>query len=505
MAAEPLDLHPSVLATLGDPTRPFRPVRLPTYDRSAPDGGIVHLGIGAFHRAHLAVYVDDLAASGSTWSITGSGVMAHDGHVGDVLRRQGGLYTVVEREGEAMSARVIGSITGVVAAHEDSSALLAALSAPSTRIVSLTITESGYPVIAGVFTGDDALAVDARSSTPRTTFGIIAAALDARRSAGCPPFTVLSCDNLPGNGNVARVAVLGAAECRSPALASWVTTHGGFPNAMVDRITPVTTDADRRLVAKEFGITDGWPIVCEPFRQWALEDHFVDGRPPFERAGVLMTSDVIPYEHMKLRLLNASHSALAYHAALAGITYVHDAVGDPRIEQFMRLLMRKEAVPNLVAPAGIDLVEYQDTLVRRFSNSAIADTIARLCLDGTAKFPTFIVPSLEAQLATGGPIRMLTLAVAGWCRYLRGLADDGSTLTLAKDPFLAQATDAARRSVIDPAAFLRYERALGPNLATSPRLVAMFSEALRDLERLGSLATLGKWAAAPELATTGTA
>ena len=240
------------------------------------------------------------------------------------------------------------------------------------------------------------------------------------------------------------------------------------------------------------------------FANGRLEDHFVDGRPAFERAGVLMTSDVIPYEHMKLRLLNASHSALAYHAALAGIVYVHDAVGDQRIERFMRLLMREEAVPNLEAPAGIDLVEYQDMLVRRFSNSAIADTIARLCLDGTAKFPTFIVPSMEAQLASGGPIRMLTLAIAGWCRYLRGVADDGSPITLAKDPYLDQATDAARRSVTDPAAFLRYERALGPNLATSPRLVALFSDALHDLDRLGSLATLAKWAAMEPATTSGT-
>ncbi len=477
---------------------PIAAVRVPGYAREQLTGGITHLGVGGFHRAHLAVYIDDLAAKGSTWSITGSGVMPHDGRICAVLREQDGLYVLVEREGTRSDARIIGSLTNLLPAYESTAALISNLVDPATRIVSLTITEGGYPVEHGGFVGDDALALDARAAAPRSTFGVIAAALDARRLAGSAPFTVLSCDNLPGNGHVARVAVLGAAAMRSEPLAQWLNTHGAFPNSMVDRITPQTTDADRAWVAGEFGIADQWPVVCEQFRQWALEHSFADGRPAFEQVGVLMTNDVIPYEHMKLRLLNASHSALAYHAALAGITYVHDAVLDSRIATFIRALMNKESAPNLVAPAGIDLDDYQESLLRRFSNPAIADTIARLCLDGTGKFPTFIVPSMEAQLQKNGSVRMLALALAGWCRYLRGVADDGSTLTLSFDPYLDEAVDLARRSVTDPRIFLGYERAFGPNLVKSPRLLDTFSSALSDLDQYGSLVTLQRWAGLSE-------
>jgi mannitol 2-dehydrogenase len=475
-------------------------LRLPSYDRSSLIGGITHIGVGGFHRAHLALYVDDLAqAGGSTWSITGSGVTAHDTRIASVLSAQDGLYLLAEREGESVKGRIIGSLTNFLPAEHDPSPLLANLADPNTRILSLTITEGAYPVAHGSFVESESLAADVRSASPRGTFGLVIEALDRRRKAGLAPFTVLCCDNLPGNGNVARTAVLGAASLRSEELANWIDRNGAFPNAMVDRITPQTTDADRAWVAQTFGFVDGWPVVCEPFRQWALEDHFVEhagkqSRPAFELAGALMTGDVLPYEHMKLRLLNGSHSALAYHAALAGIQYVHDATLNPAIQRFIRSLMKDEAVKTLsVAPAGIDLDEYQESLVRRFSNPAIADTIARLCLDGTGKFPTFIVSSLESQLASGGEIRMLTLAIAGWCRYLQGVADDGSALVLSGDPFLAEATSFANRSATDPTAFLHYERALGPNLSASSRLADVFTEALNDLRAYGSLGTLDRW------------
>jgi mannitol 2-dehydrogenase len=473
---------------------PSLSARIPSYDRAAMAGGVVHLGVGGFHRAHLALYLDDLLEKGvDRWSITGSGVMPHDERIAQVLNDQDGLYLLVEREGPHVNGRVIGSIGSMVSAHNDSVALLKLLSDASTKIVSLTITESGYPVDHGEFVSSDPLVADIRAEVPRTTFGIVMAALDARRKAGLAPFTVMSCDNLPGNGHVARIAVEGAAELRGGGLRSWISTNGAFPNGMVDRITPATTDADRDWVREHFGFVDGWPVVCEPFRQWALEDMFVEGRPRFEEVGVLMTNDVIPYEHMKLRLLNGSHSGLAYHAALAGFTYVHDAVLDRRIEAFIRTLMKDEAAPNLVSPAGIDLAEYQNELVRRFSNPAIADTIARLCMDGTSKFPTFIVPSLEDQLKKNGPIRMLALVLAGWCRYLRGIADDGSPITLSHDPFLAEAVDAAKRSEHDPREFLGYEKGLGPNLAHSTRLLETFIEALDDLAKHGSLQTLQMW------------
>ena len=496
-AAPPARLGADALAVAGDR------LSVPKYDRAALRGGIVHIGVGGFHRAHLAAYLHDLLQAGATdWSIIGSGVLATDAAMADVLRAQDGLYVLIEREGIEAVGSIVGSITDYVHAGDDSSALVAHLVDPATKIVSMTITESGYPVEHGQFVETDALRGDApataatataRDDPPRTTFGIVVTALDARRRAGLGPFTVLSCDNLPGNGDVARVATLGAASLWSSELSSWLEANGAFPNAMVDRITPATTDADRALVRDRYGLIDEWPVSCEPFRQWALEDEFCAGRPPFERAGVLVTHDVGPYEQMKLRLLNGSHSGLAYHAALAGIVLVHDAMAEPVIERFVRRLMAVEVAPNLDQPPGIDLGAYQGELVHRFANAAIGDQVARLCMDGSAKFPTFIVPSLEAQLAVGGPVRMLALVLAGWCRYLRGRADDGSALTLAHDPFLPEAVQAANESVADPTRFLSYHRALGTTLHQSDRLVTEFTEALASLERIGSLATLDLW------------
>ncbi len=465
-----------------------------SYDRSKLTGGITHFGVGGFHRAHLALYIDDLAEAGqSTWSITGTGVMAHDTHMAEVLATQDNLYLVAERYGNRIDGRIVGSITECLPAQFDTSALLRNLVDVDTQIVSMTITESGYPVEHGKFVPDQSFIDDLHSAAPKTTFGLIVSALEHRHAAGLAPFTVMSCDNLPGNGDVVRTAVLGAAGLRSPALQSWLEANGAFPNSMVDRITPATTAADQEWATKTFGLVDRWPVICEPFRQWALEDCFVGGRPPFELAGAIMTSDVIPYEHMKLRLLNGSHTGLSYLAALAGITFVHDAVLDSRIAGFLRKLMKEESAPNLVAPHGIQLDEYQESLIERFSNPATADTVTRLCMDGTAKFPTFIVPSVEAQLANGGPIHMLALILAGWCRYLQGSADDGSSLALSHDPFISDAIEAARKSVADPKAFLQYERALGPNLQHSERLLATFSEALDSLESCGSLKTLELW------------
>src|SRR5258706_3502818 len=469
-------------------------IAVPTYDRHGLAGGIVHIGVGGFHRAHLAAYLHDLLAKGATdWSIVGSGVMPADARMSEVLAAQDGLYVLVEREGTEARGEVVVSITDYVYAGRATASLLARLAAPTTHIVSMTITEGGYPVEHGQFVETDALRADATTDEPRTPFGIVGRALESRRRAGVPPFTVLSCDNLPGNGHVARVATIGAAALRSSDLALWLDRYGAFPNAMVDRITPATTDADRDFVQAAYGVIDDWPVICEPFRQWALEDEFSDGRPAFEAVGVLMTTDVAPYEQMKLRLLNGSHSGLAYHAALAGLTYVDEAMAQPAINRFVRRLMREEVAPTVPALTGIDLAAYQDELVSRFSNAAIGDRISRLCLDGSSKFPTFTVPTLEEQLERNGPVRMLALVLAGWCRYLQGRADDGSPLDLAADPFLEEAMAAARDSKSDPRNFLGYHRALGHRLAHSERLGTTFTEALRSLERIGSLATLDEW------------
>jgi mannitol 2-dehydrogenase len=479
----------------------------PRISDPALNNSIVHFGVGAFHRSHLAVYLDDLQLQGgggagnqtATWSIIGTGVMPHDRRVAELLGAQGGHYVLVEKSGDTAIGRIISSIRGFSLAVPNSAGTLDLLSSEATAIVSLTITEGGYPVSHGAFDaahGAGGLVADLSSVNPQTTFGIIVQALNRRRLAGLAPFTVLSCDNLPGNGNVVRTAVLGAAAALSDELVNWIERNGAFPNGMVDRITPATTDADRAYVASNLGIVDAWPVVCEPFRQWALEDTFVGARPRFEDVGVLMTTDVIPYEHMKLRLLNGSHSALAYYGALAGIAYVHDAVADPRIERFIRQLMADEAAPTLESPAGIDLRAYQNELVHRFSNPAIGDTIARLCLDGSAKFPTFILQTLEHQLAAGGPIEMLTLAIAGWCQYLRGSADDGTPLTLSADPYLDEAVAAAKSSGGNNASFLDFARVFGPHLGSSERLRTCFDDAMTSLAAKGSLATLDAWCGA---------
>jgi mannitol 2-dehydrogenase len=470
--------------------------RLPTpvYDRRALPGGIVHIGVGGFHRAHLAVYVDELLTrSRSEWSIVGAGLLPGDRLMADVLTAQDGLYVLIERDGRQAHGSVVGSIGEFVFAGAGTAALRQRLADQSTRIVSMTITESGYPVLGGQFVESVAIGDDATADTPVTTFGLLAASLDDRRRAGMAPFTVLSCDNLPGNGDVARTALLGAATMRSPDLAAWIERNGGFPNSMVDRITPATTDADRAFVLDTYGFVDRWPVSCEPFMQWALEDHFVLGRPSFEDVGVFMTQDVIPYEHMKLRLLNGSHSGLAYLSALAGIVLVGEALAVPSIERFVRQLMAREVAPNLPAPPGIDLADYQNSLVHRFANPAIGDQIARLCVDGSSKFPTFTVPSIEDQLARGGSVRLLALVLAGWCQYLRGRADDGTPLTLAHDPHLAEAIAAAEASREDPAQFLSYQRTFGPNLRHSTVFCAAFTEALASLQRVGALATIEAW------------
>jgi mannitol 2-dehydrogenase len=469
-------------------------LRVPDYDADLLRGGIVHIGVGGFHRSHLATYLHDLLQSGLTdCSIVGAGLLSSDRRMSETLQAQDGLYTLLERDGDDVRASVIGSISRYVYAAEDSSALVDAMADPEIRIVSLTITESGYPIEDGRFVDTAALHEDARSDHPASVFGVIALALEARQRAGRAPFTVMSCDNLPGNGDATREATIGASALRSPRLAAWVEAAGAFPNSMVDRITPGTTDDDRAFVRERYGIDDDWPVPCEPFRQWALEDEFCDGRPPFEAAGVMMTTDVGPYEQVKLRLLNGSHSGLAYHAALAGIERVDGAMAQPAIERFVRELMQAEVAPNLRSPDGIDLAEYQEQLVHRFANPAIGDQVARVCMDGSSKFPSFVVPSIEAQLDRGGSIRMLALVVAGWCRYLQGRADDGTPLQLARDPFLVEAVAAAEAARTEPRRFLHYGRALGPRVAASDRLAETFAEALACLAEHGSLSTLARW------------
>ena len=326
---------------------------------------------------------------------------------------------------------------------------------------------------------------------PALAFDILTQALARRREFGIAPFTVLSCDNVQHNGDVARRALVTFAERRDPALADWVAHNVTFPNSMVDRITPQTTDADRAMVRDEFGIDDAWPVVCEPFRQWVIEDKFCNGRPPLEAVGVQMTADIGPYERMKLRLLNAGHSALGYLGWLAGFRTIDQVASDPQFQTFLRRLWDEEVTPLLSPVPGISLNDYKATLLTRFANPRIGDQVARICLDGSAKMPTFLLPSVHEQLARGRVPRLLTLAVAGWFRYLSGTDEQGQTIRI-EDPMAAALQERALSGGPDPRPLLSLRPLFG-DLADSQPFVAELQSALQQLYSKGVRATLTEY------------
>ena len=472
-----------------------RAVAVPAYHRGSCAQHTVHIGVGGFHRAHAAVYLDDLLQSdvGPRWGICGVGLLPGDRAMRAVMESQDCLYTVVEADGAGRRARVVGSILDYLYAPDNPEAVLERMADAACRVVSLTITEGGYRVNrwSGEFEDGHAdIQHDLEHpGRPVGCFGYLAEALDRRWKRGLAPFTVLSCDNLQHNGDVARKAVLGFAGRRDPALGAWLAEHGAFPNSMVDRITPATTDEHRRMVAREFGILDAWPVVTEPFRQWIIEDRFSDGRPDWERAGVLMTGDVVPYEKVKMRLLNGSHQALCYLGMLLGYEYVHEAIQDEQIRGLIRRMMDDEVTPLLPPSPGIQLEEYKATLLRRFGNAAIRDGLSRIGTDASVRMREFLLPSIVEQLERGGPIRMLSLAVAGWFRYL-GAAD----VEIA-DPLAARLKECARSGGADPGALLGIREVFGDALPEAPRFRAVLGEALRGLYRDGARAMLAAWLA----------
>src|ERR1700687_5576284 len=384
------------------------PIAKPSYDRDRVGIGIVHFGVGGFHRAHQAMYIDRLLEKGlaSQWGICGVGVMPADRKMADVLDAQDGLYTLIlENPDGSRDARVIGSIADYRYAPDDPEAVVELLAAPSTRIISLTITEGGYNI--------DAVGPEHAVSV----FGLVVEALARRRDRGIASPTIVSCDNIEGNGDVARQAFTAFAERTHPGLAEWMGANTKFPNSMVDRITPVTTPEVTASVKEEFGVEDQWPVVAEPFTSWVLADDFSDGRPPLEDVDVLLVDDVTPYELMKLRLLNASHQSLCYFAYLSGYRLVHEAASDPLFAEFLLEYMDSEATPTLKPVPGIDLPEYKQTLIERFANPGVKDTIARLCFGSSDLIPKWLVPVIRAHLASGEPVRLASATVARWARY----------------------------------------------------------------------------------------
>ena len=469
-------------------------VAVPTYDRGQLQRSIVHLGVGGFHRAHQAMYLDALAEQRITtdWGERGVGLLPGDKRMADALIPQDCLYTLVARSAEGDVAQVIGSLTGYVFAPGATEQVLQMLADPATRIVSLTVTEGGYNVDdkTGVFDAQNpAVRADLQNpAAPQTVFGYVCSALARRRAAGIAPFTVLSCDNLQGNGKVARTAFVSFARLQDDSLAAWMEANVAFPNGMVDRITPQTTDADRAMVAETFGIADAWPVVCESFKQWVIEDHFTNGRPPLEQVGVQIVPDVHPYETMKLRLLNGSHQAMAYLGYLAGYRYADETMADPELRTFIARFMDDEVTPLLPPVPGIDLADYKRTLLERFANPKIKDTLARLATDGSDRMPKFVLPSVSEALAQGRPHRLMTLVVAGFMRYLRGVDGQGQTIVL-NDSRADELRRLAQASPHDPRPLLGVRRVFG-DLGDNESWVTELSAALQELDARGARASV---------------
>ena len=466
-------------------------VSLPRYDRRRVTAGIVHIGVGGFHRSHQAMYIDTLMNNGAAmdWGICGVGLQPSNTTMRDVMAAQDGLYTLVLRHSDGTwEARVIGAIVGYLFAPDDPEAAIEKMAAPGTRIVSLTITEGGYNLdaVTGDFNSlDESVVADLRpGAIPRTVFGLVTEALARRRERGVPAFSILSCDNIQGNGHVSQRAFTAFARLRDPDLAGWMTRHVRFPNCMVNRITPQTTEPDRAELSRRFGIDDQWPVLCEPFTQWVLEDNFADGRPPLEDAGVQIVPDVEPYELMKLRLLNASHQALCYPGYLVGYRLVHEVTADPLFARFLLDYMAQEAIPTLRPVPGVDLEHYAGQLIERFSNPEVRDTVARLCANASDLIPKFLLPVIRQQLISGGPFTRSAAVVASWARYAEGTDENGERHEM-DDDLAPQLRAAAGRQRRDRTAFLEDNRSVFGELADDTRFTRVYSSILASLSERG--------------------
>src|SRR6195952_3247500 len=482
-------------STMGPSGRASRPVRLsaerlhalddqlvlPQYKRSAVSPSVVHIGVGGFHRAHQAVYFDDIASKNISmdWGITGVGL--HNPAMGAALSQQDNLYTVLVRSEDADEARVIGIIQRYLFAPQCPSEFLSVLTDEETRLVTLTITGSGYPATGTVDPDDPDVRADLDNpASPRTVWGYLVEGLRRRRTRGLPPFTILSCDNIPANGDVVRRAIVSTAELRDPELAKWIDQNGAFPSSMVDRITPETTDQTRTLLAHRYHVEDAWPVVTEPFSQWIVQDQFCNGRPPLDQVGVRFVDDVLPYEMMKARLLNGAHSALGYLGCLAGFQSTDGALTDAAIRDYVAGYLR-EASALLPGVPGVNLDRYCSTLLQRFANPRIGDQLSRLCRRGSTKVPSYVLPSLRDALKHDRPRAHLVLAVAAWLRYLRGTDCAGNPLKV-DDVRADELRTLALTGETDPRSVLGAPD-LFDTLAADTRLVSELQQALKLLEK----------------------
>lgn len=474
---------------------------LPDYDRNRLIPRIVHLGFGAFHRAHQGVYTDILAAEhNSDWGYCEVNLLGGEQQIAD-LKQQDNLYTVAEMSADAWTARVVGVVKKALHAQVDGlESVLAAMCEPQVAIVSLTITEKGYchsPATGQLMLDHPMIAADLQNPhQPKSAPGVVVEALARRKAAGLAAFTVMSCDNMPENGHVMRNVVTAYARAVDAELAAWIEQHVTFPSTMVDRIVPAVTADTLDKIENLTGVRDPAGVACEPFRQWVIEDNFVAGRPQWEKAGAELVSDVIPFEEMKLRMLNGSHSFLAYLGYLAGYQHINDCMGDENYRVAARALMLNEQAPTLKVQ-GVDLTRYADLLIERYSNPALRHRTWQIAMDGSQKLPQRMLDSVRWHLAHNSRFDLLALGVAGWMRYVGGVDEQGNAIEV-NDPLLPVIQQAVQNSAEGESrveALLAIEAIFGNELPQ----VALFTQAVKDAYQTllaeGAKATVAKYAA----------
>lgn len=474
---------------------------LPTYDRSKLVPRIVHLGFGAFHRAHQAVYADILASEhGSDWGYTEVNLIGGEQQIAD-LNHQDNLYTVAEMSADAWTARVVGVVKEALHAQVDGlETVLAKMCEPQVAIVSLTITEKGYchsPATGQLMLDHPFIVADLQNPhQPKSAPGVVVEALALRKAAGLPAFSVMSCDNMPENGHVMRNVVCAYARAVDAELADWIEAHVTFPSTMVDRIVPAVTPETLDKIEQLTGVRDPAGVACEPFRQWVIEDNFVAGRPAWEKAGAELVSDVIPFEEMKLRMLNGSHSFLAYLGYLAGYQHINDCMGDDNYRRAAHDLMLKEQAPTLKVQ-NVDLARYADLLIERYTNPALRHRTWQIAMDGSQKLPQRMLDSVRWHLADNSSFKLLALGVAGWMRYVGGVDEQGNAIEVC-DPLLPVIQAAVQQSEEGESrvkALLAIEAIFGKDLPLQGQFVDQVTNAYLSLLSKGAKATVAEFAA----------
>ena len=474
---------------------------VPAYDRNVLVSRIVHLGFGAFHRAHQAVYTDILAQQHSSdWGYTEINLIGGEQQIAD-LKKQDNLYTVAEMSADAWTARVVGVVKEALHAQVDGlETVLAKLCEPQVAIVSLTITEKGYchsPATGELNLDHPMIAADLNNPhQPTSAPGVIVEALSRRKAAGLTAFSVMSCDNMPENGHVLGKVVRAYARALNSELAAWIEQNVTFPSTMVDRIVPAVTPETLDKIEAITGVRDPAGVACEPFRQWVIEDNFVAGRPEWEKAGAELVADVIPFEEMKLRMLNGSHSFLAYLGYLAGYQHINDCMEDANYRKAAHALMLKEQAPTLKVK-GVDLPRYADLLIERYSNPALKHRTWQIAMDGSQKLPQRMLDSVRWHLAKNSDFSLLALGVAGWMRYVDGVDEQGAAIEVC-DPLLSQIQDVVRQSEQGEArvkALLGIEAIFGNELPLESQFVSKVTEAYLSLLAKGAKATVAGFAA----------